>query len=134
MFVLLVMLAMMSWMPLFLVIHGGADPARFYSGMVGAALYGGTLLALGLLASSLTESPFLAALIALVLTAVASVAGGLAELIPVIGSQLRQFTPGENLGTFASGVVETQAVVYFATVIAFLLEITASVVDSQRWR
>jgi ABC-2 type transport system permease protein len=133
-FMLMCMLALTAWMPLTLVRLGDADPSRVWSGYIGALLYGALLLSLGLLASSLTESPFLAALIALLLTAVASVAGGLAEMIPVVGSELRQFTPAENLATFASGVIETQAVVFFVTVTAFLLEITAGVVDSQRWR
>lgn len=133
-FVLVCMLALSLWMPLTLWYLGDADPARIWSGYAGALLYGSFLLALGLLASSLTESPFLAAFMALLFISLASVAGVGARLIPLIGGELSLFTPDENLRTFAAGVIDSQAVVYFLTMTLLLLEITASVVDSQRWR
>jgi ABC-2 type transport system permease protein len=133
-FILACMLLLSIWMPLTLWKLGDADPARIVSGCAGALLYGGLVLALGLLASSLTESPFLAAILALVLTAASSFLTGLAGAVPVIGATLTQFTPGANLATFASGVIETQALIYFVSITIMFNEITAGVIDSQRWR
>lgn len=132
--VLVVMLAMTLWMPLLLIVWGDADPGVIVSGLLGALLYGAFLLALGLLASSLTESPFVAAIVALLFIAGVTFLGIQATNLPVIGRNLDQFTPASNLAQLAQGVIDTHAVVYFVSMVVFVLDLTARVVDSQRWR
>jgi ABC-2 type transport system permease protein len=133
-FVLVVMLALSAWMPFLLHLWGGCDPAVIWTGYAGALLYGSLLLAIGLLASSLTESVMLAAFLSLLFVAIVNVAAPLAGQVPVIGPTLEQFTPVQNLNKIARGVIDSQAVVYFVTVTLFFLDLTARVVDSQRWR
>ncbi len=133
-FVLVVMLLLAGWMPLLLRAWGDADPAPIVTGYLGALLYGMLLLAIGLLASSLTDSAFLAAFLALVFVVVLNVAGNMASQVPVIGQNLQQLTPTANLGRLAQGVIDSQAVIYFLSTTAFVLDLTARVVDSQRWR
>lgn len=133
-FVLVLMLGLTIWMPLLLRMWADVDPMVVVSGYAGAFLYAAFLLACGLLASSLTESSIMAAFLALLFVALATTAGSLAAAVPYVGASLGQFTPTTNLGEFAKGVIDTRAVVYFATTIAFVLDITARIVDSQRWR
>ncbi len=132
--VLIVMLVLSLWMPFLLHGWGDADLGVIFAGFIGALLYGSFVLAVGLLASSLTESAFVAAILALLFVAGATWLGSQATLIPFIGKNLDQFTPLTNLGLLAQGVVDTHALVYFGTMILFVLDLTARVVDSQRWR
>ncbi len=127
--VLLVMLTMALWMPMLILAWGDADPGVLLAGLLGAFLYGSFLLALGLLASSLTENPFIAAILALMFIAGVTWIGVQAANLPVIGRNLDQFTPASNLADLAQGVVDSHALVYFASVVIFVLELTARVVD-----
>lgn len=133
-FVLMLMIILSLWMPLLIVLWGDADTGVLFSGLLGALLFGAFVLAVGLFASSLTESPFVAAIGALALVAAVIWAGAQASRLPLIGKELDQFTPMTNLATLAQGVIDTHAIVYFISVIVFLLDLTARVVDSQRWR
>ncbi len=132
--VLLVMLGLTAWMPLTLRMWGNCDPGVIMAGFLGAVLYGAFLMAVGLLASSLTESIMVAAFITLLLVAVINVLGPLASTLPYIGGSLEQFTPVGALQRLARGVLDSQALIYFLTCTYFVLDLTARVVDSQRWR
>jgi len=132
--ILVVMLALLAWMPLIARLWGDADPGLVWTGYLGAFLYGAFLLAIGLLASSLTESTFIAAIIALGLLTLVNWGGLAVGQIPVIGPGLEKFTPVENLKLLTRGTIETSAVVYFLTMTAFVVDLTARIVDSQRWR
>lgn len=133
-FVWIVMLALSTWMPVTLLVWGRGDPAPAITGYLGLFLYGAFMLAVALLASSLTESPILASFLSLLFMAAVNVLGALAPRVPLIGDNLEQFTPGGNLGLLAGGVIDTQALVFFVTTTWLLLFVTAQVVDSQRWR
>ena len=132
--ILAVMLLITTWMPALLLGWGNIDPAPMITGYLGALLYGALLLAIGLLASSLTDSSMLAAFFALLMMALVNLGGVLAQKIPYIGQNLEQFTPSANLTLLARGVLDTQPLVFFAAKILFILDLTARVVDSQRWR
>jgi ABC-2 type transport system permease protein len=131
---LVVMLALTGWMPLLLDVWGDLDYAPVVTGYLGAFLYGALLIAIGLLASSLTESMMIAAFLTLLMIAGVNVAGALATDIPIIGYSLEKFTPSGNLQLLAQGVLDTLPLVFFASTIAFVVELTSRIVDSQRWR
>ncbi|RMG48620.1 MAG: hypothetical protein D6718_01465 [Acidobacteria bacterium] len=133
-FVWAVMLALSCWMPITLLVWGKADPAPMWTGYLGLFLYGAFMLAVALLASSLTENPILASFLALLFMAGVNVLGALAPKVPLIGDNLELFTPAGNLALLTGGVVDTQAVVFFVSTTWLLLFVTAQVVDSQRWR
>ncbi len=132
--VLVTMLALSVWMPALLVVWGGIDPAPIYGGYIGALLYGSFLLAVGLLASSLTDSTMISAFMAFLMMGLINVLGPLASKVPWIGGELERLTPSAHLGTLASGVIDTHALIFFAAGIMFLLDLTSRVLDSQRWR
>jgi ABC-2 type transport system permease protein len=133
-FILALMLVLIGWMPLVLRLWGDADPAPIWTGILGVFLYGGFLLAIGLLASSLTESAFVAAIVALGLLVLVNWGGVAVGQIPIVGPGLEKFTPVENLKTLVRGTIETRAIVYFVSMTMFVVDLTARVVDSQRWR
>lgn len=132
--ILVLMLGLSAWMPILVRAWGEADPAPVYTGLLGALLYGSFLLGLGILASSLTESTFQAAILAMTLLAAVNIAGVAVTSLPYIGQSLEQFSPMSNLVSLARGSIDSQAVVYFVTLTWFSLDLTARVVDSQRWR
>lgn len=132
--ILVIMLVITAWMPATLLAWGHIDPAPMFTGYLGALLYGALLLAIGLLASSLTDNVMIAAFLALGLVAMVNIGGVMAPRIPYIGQNLEQFTPSSNLGLLAGGVLDTQAVVFFLAAIVFVVDLTSRVVDSQRWR
>jgi ABC-2 type transport system permease protein len=131
---LVAMLVLTAWMPLLLGFWGDIDHAPLLTGYLGAFLYGALLIAIGLLASSLTESVMIAAFLTLLMIAGVNVAGVLATEVPIIGYSLEKFTPSGNLQLLAQGVIDTLPLVFFASTIAFVVELTARIVDSQRWR
>ena len=131
---LVAMLVLTAWMPLLLDAWGDLDYAPLVTGYLGAFLYGALLIAIGLLASSLTESVMIAAFMTLLMIGGVNVAGVLATEIPIIGYSLEKFTPSGNLQLLAQGVIDTLPLVFFASTIGFVVELTARIVDSQRWR
>lgn len=131
---LVVMLLLTAWMPMILDVWGEIDYSQVFTGYLGAFLYGALLIAIGILASSLTESVMIAALLTLLMIGGINVAGLFATEVPIIGRSLEQFTPSGNLQLLARGVIDTLPLVYFASTVIFVLEMTARIVDSQRWR
>lgn len=138
---------LLMWLPLlgiiFLLRHYTSAPAALDVGAVGGAflgiaLLGAMFMAGGLLASSVTRSQIIAALI--------SLAGGISLfLLSFLGARVdadsgwlsqvfnyvNQFPYMED---FARGVVDTRPVVFYLSLTALFLFLTLRVVESRRWR
>ncbi|HZI94412.1 MAG TPA: ABC transporter permease [Patescibacteria group bacterium] len=124
--------------PLFLLFMGARpELPALLAAYVGSVLLLGALLAVGLFSSSLTSSQIVAAVIAFVLSLFLWVIGFLGEIVGQ-GSEysdlLKALSINEHFEEFLKGVVDTGAVVFFLTFIAFMLFMTQRVVDSSRWR
>jgi len=116
-----------------------SDPAPAWrvllAGYAGVLLFGGSLLSFGLFLSSLTESQIIAAAITyggfLSLWVMdfgtqgsASISGQLIQYLSVI----------RHYDDFSRGIIDTTAVVYYLSFIAFFVFLTVRSVDSMRWR
>ncbi len=106
------------------------------AGYTGILLLGSLYLALGTLLSALTSSQtlaFLSTLFALVLSEVA--ASQLALRLPPPWDQaLLALSVSSRLGDFAKGLIDTRHVVFFLTVDAWLVTLTAVLLRMRRWR
>jgi len=141
---------MIAWLPLLACLfivqsftrQSGALDAGTISGMyVGVFLIGCLYLSLGCLASAISNSQMVAALISFVLgtslIALAYVAKS-AQDNPVIGHWqarvLASFNLFDQMHDFARGVVDTRAVVFYLTTTVLFLFLTLRAVESRRWK
>jgi ABC-2 type transport system permease protein len=132
------------WLPtvLYLVILRRADPggrldwSAAASAYAGVVLVGAGYLSVGLCASALTRSQFLAMIFtALVLLSLFIL--GVGEFVTAEGTTLHAVCAHVSVWThmndFASGVIDSRYVVFYATLVALPLFVATRVVDSWRW-
>ncbi|MBI4870927.1 MAG: ABC transporter permease subunit [Candidatus Riflebacteria bacterium] len=105
--------------------YGAPDRWPVVAGYVGLMLEGGLLLAIGLLASSLTSSQAVSGLLTY---AAAFGLYALALIGPYLpdgwGTAVTSFGLGAHMNSMARGLIETQDLVYFATLTPLALALT----------
>jgi len=127
--------AVTLWYPLVLSVVGSPDGPPLVAGYLGVVLTAGAFTALGLLASSLTRAPLLAAFLGFVFLLASALCGVLsAALPPDLGQLLAWFSILIHFDTLAAGVVDTGDLAFFALFIFCVLFLTQRVVESRRWR
>ncbi len=98
-------------------------------------MFGGSLLALGSLLSSLTENPIIAAVLAfgayLLLWALDFGSSGASG---AFGRVVHYLSVINHYEDFTQGVIDTSAVVYYLSFIVFFIFLTVRSIDSMRWR
>ena len=112
---------------------GEPDTGPVIAGFAGLALFAATLTGLGVLASSLTNSQPVAAVIALFLSLLFWFAD-VADEAPQAGSLLLRFSLRERLRSFASGVVDTSDVAWFVLLALATLLLAGQAVAGRRLR
>jgi ABC-2 type transport system permease protein len=97
-----------------------------------SALY----VAAGLFASSLTDSPMLAAFMAVIFNFLIWFVGPSAAGTDIkwLSAVMDQITVGQHLMNFVNGAVQINSIVFFITAIGFFLFLSQRVVESSRWR
>ena len=138
---------MVAWLPLlgclFIVRHFTRQEAaldgRTIGGMfLGIFLVGCLFLSLGCFASSLTRSQMAAAMISFVLGVSLFSLGFLALALPVNSEWQTQvisyFNLFDQMHDFARGVVDTRALIFYASTTFLFLFLTLRVVESRRWK
>jgi len=138
---------LIMWLPhlgaLWVVCHFTNSPATLEPGALlstylGIILLGGLFLSLGCLTSSLTRHQVIAAMISLAFGLGLFLLAYLADQTPNHGTWQSQalscFALFEQLRDFARGVIDTRAVVLYASITVFFLFLTLRVVESRRWK
>ncbi|MEI8291180.1 MAG: ABC transporter permease subunit [Verrucomicrobiota bacterium] len=138
---------MIAWLPLlaclFIVRHFTRQDSALDGGAVGGMflgifLTGSLFLSLGGFASSLTRSQVAAAVISFALGVSLFALGFLAAaILPAAQWQtqvIAYFNLFEQMHDFARGVVDTRAVVFYASATFLFLFLTLRVVESRRWK
>ena len=120
---------------IWLFAYGDPEVAPIVTGYLGLLLLGGGFIAIGLFLSNLTRNQIVAGLLTyavlLMLLLVAWVGEGAGPIGRGVVSALSVFQHYED---FSKGVIDTQHVIYYLSVIAFGLFLTARSVDADRWR
>ncbi|MBI3621613.1 MAG: ABC transporter permease subunit [Nitrospirae bacterium] len=131
-----VMLGLTLYMPLLLGRFGPVVWWPVFSGYLGLFLVGAVFLAVGLLASALTENQMIAAIISFSLLIVMWLLGwvGAVTADTQTGPLLTYLSLLEHLNNFLAGLIDTKDVVYLLGLIAVSLFLAHRVVESQRWR
>jgi ABC-2 type transport system permease protein len=120
--------------PVLFIAYTGASWLPVIAGIGATLLFGAVLIGVGLLASSLTESQFVAAMLGVAFNLILYLFGSLVTKVPLIGASLDQFSVLTNLEHLGRGVVDTSAILFFVTTSALFLFLTSRLLDSQRWR
>ncbi len=130
------LLTLTLYMPVLLALWGAVDWPTVLSGYLGLLLVGAVYLALGLLASSLTENQISAGIVSLGMILGLWVVGWAA--LTTEGNQLRpvleHLSINQHFDQFIKGLVSSASVVYTVSLAALGLFLTHRVLDSGRWR
>jgi ABC-2 type transport system permease protein len=118
-----------------LVAYGNPDLGTIGAGYLGLLLLGASLLALGVLTSSLTRNQVIAA----VLGVAASVSLWLLNILSsLFGDTVRDvlsyLTPSEHYYNFVDGIIDTRDLVYYFSAIVICLFLTSKILESKRWQ
>jgi len=123
---------------LLLRLYSHLDLGPILSGYFGLLLVGAMFVAVGLFCSSLTRSQVVAAVLAVSLLFVATIAP---YLLQQQASQLSAFWRGaadqgvaNRYADFSKGVVDTGHIVFFLAATAVFLFLTVKVLESRRWK
>jgi len=130
MFVLLLSLQF----PLFLLAFGSPDLGMILSGYLGAFLLGAAFIAMGILASSLTRSSVVSAIICLLvlfglrLLAMGSLVGG------PVGRTFYYLSFSGQFSNLLNGLIDTRDIVFILSFIVFTLFAAVRVIEINRWK
>jgi ABC-2 type transport system permease protein len=132
---LVTMLVFTAYYPATLFYLGNPDVGPILSGYIGALLLGSTFLAIGLLASSLTQNQIVAAVISFVALLALWLIGFAADYLGTnLGAIVRYLGVADHYSEFAQGIVDTKDVVFYLSLIAFALFATIRSLETRRWR
>jgi ABC-2 type transport system permease protein len=130
------LLALTLYMPLLLGLWGAIDWPTVLSGYLGLLLVGAVYLAVGLLASSLTENQISAGVVALGMMLGFWLLGWASVTTegPILKPLLEHLAITTHFNYFAKGLLSLPTVVYIVSLIVFGLFLTHRVLDAGRWR
>jgi ABC-2 type transport system permease protein len=131
----LIMIGISSLFALILVGFGNPEVGLMASGYLGLALLGVSFVSVGVFTSSLTQNQIIAAissfglLLLLYVISWPAQAGGAS-----FAGLLKYLSLPDHFGQMVSGIIDTQDIVYFLSVILLALFLTQRSVESARWR
>jgi len=131
----LVLLAISAYMPLALATMGRLDWGLLAATYVGMVLLGSAFLAVGLFASTLNENQIVSAAIGFALLLLFWVLGFAQQ---ASGSAVQQVLSSLSFSThfsnLASGIVDTQDIVFFLSLSGFFVFLAVVALESRKWR
>ena len=125
----------MALYPLILMQFGAVPLLPAYGALIAFFMLGACLLAVGLLVSSVTDSPVAAAVMTLLAMLLLYFIGDLASFLPsgLIREIMTQLSVFDRFDTFIGGVFDLTAVVYYGSIIGVCLFVTVQVLERRRW-
>lgn len=132
---LLAMLAPTLYYPFLLSLYGRPDQGPILSGYLGIFLLGAAFLAVGLLASSLTQNQIVAAVLTFGVLLVVWLSDAISNFARgPVGDVFRYLSAASHFSDFPRGVISSTDVVYFVSVIVGCLFATVVSLQTRRWR
>ena len=130
-----VMLAATGLYPVFLSWLTDVELGPLVAGYLGLALLGAAFIAIGCLASSMTENQIIASVVTFGFLLLLWVIGWSADAAGgPVAKVVTYLSLVEHLEGFSKGVIETKSVAYYLSVAAAGLFLTLRVLESKRWR
>ena len=132
--ILTVMLALTFYYPILLMWFGDPDWGPIVTGYLGLFLLGGTSLAVGLFASSLTSNQLVAAMVAGGIIFALWFAGMAADLLPeAMGEVISYLSLYHHFSSFMKGVIDTRGIIYYLSITVLFLFLAIRSIESSRW-
>jgi len=130
------MLALTGIVPVVLAMFNSFDWAPVFTGYLGLLLMGALFLAVGLLASAVTENQIVAAFLSFGLLLLVWLLGAMGSILgdTPAGNAISYLSFIEHYDRLVRGLVDTKDLVYFVCGILFPLFLTHRIVESQRWK
>ncbi len=129
------MLALTLYYPLVLFLYGSPEKGHIIGGYLGVLLLSAAFVAIGLFASSLAANQIVAAVVAFTILLLLWLIGAAADIAgPPVADVFRYMAIDRYYDDFIRGVVDSKAVIYFASVMAVFLFATVRVLETRRWR
>ena len=133
--ILLATLVLTLFYTLMLVWFGDPDMGPLLSGYLGIILFGAATLAVGMLASSLTSNQVVAAVVSFGFLLLMVLTDQAADITTGLSAQILEgFSLSGHFEDFSRGIIDTNNIVYYLSVIATFLFLTIRNIESRRWR
>jgi len=116
--------------------QGNIDSGSIWGSYAGLLLLGGGFAAIGIFASSITESQVIAFILSLLLCYLFYIGLDYAgSVFPAtgIGTFLVQLGIGSHYASLSRGVIDTRDVIYFISLSAFFILLTRFVLEKRKW-
>ncbi|MDR1791588.1 MAG: Gldg family protein [Propionibacteriaceae bacterium] len=133
-------MVIMAFVPLIILANGGTAVAENYVAWLGFWFYGLCALAIGVFASSLSESQVIAAVVGFVMLFLGFMMPNITSLITDtgwFGTGLKKILGSFDLITpllsFFDGCISLTGIIYYVTIIALFLFLTTQVIQKRRW-
>jgi ABC-2 type transport system permease protein len=131
----LVMLGLTLLFPLFLYVFGSPDSGPIITGYVGILLQAAAFLAVSLFASSLTQNQIVAYIIAFAMLLVLWLSDNLGQFLGgAVGSIVSYTSVINHFQSFPQGVIQTNDVIYYVTLIVAGIVLSTLSLQSRRYR
>ena len=134
---LIIVLCLTISLPLTVLFIGYPDPGPILGGYLGACLLGGSYLAIGLFASSLTENQIVAFILSIVLCFALLVIGEdfvLFNLPSALVPLCAYLGLGAHFESIGRGVIDLRDILYYLSIIIFFLFLNQLALESRKWR
>jgi ABC-2 type transport system permease protein len=130
------MLAFTLYYPaLIYLLQGRPDVGPMAAGYLGIVLQAGAFLAVGLLASSLTDNQMISAMLSFAVLLIMWLADAVANNLGSPAREIfRYLSITQHFQDFPRGIIDTTHVVYFLSVVAACLALTMLSLQTRRWR
>lgn len=129
------MLALTGLYPLLLALYGNPDRGGIIGGYLGALLFGGCAIAIGLFASSMTSNQIVAAVFTFAALLMLWVIDGVGSLIGgTFGQVATYLAVYTHFSDLTRGIVDSKDVAYFLSMMVGALFLTARSLETRRWR
>jgi ABC-2 type transport system permease protein len=117
------------------LLQGNPDIGPMAGGYLGIVLQAGAFLAVGLLASSLTENQMISAILSFAVMLVLWLADNFATNLGAPARDIfRYLSITQHFQDFSRGVIDTSHVVFFLSLIVACLALTMLSLQTRRWR
>jgi len=132
---LLIMLAITLYYPLLLSWFGAPDWGPIASGYLGIFLLGAVFLSIGLFASTLTSNQIVAYVVGSALVLVLWFIGYAAGVAgDKVGAVFRYISISSYFPAFGRGIIDTNAIIYYISIIVIFVFLTIRSLETRRWR
>ena len=132
---LVVLVAATIHFPLILAQYGSPDPGPLFTGYLGLLLVGASFMAVGVLASSLTESQVVAGFLSFGGLLVLWIIGWAASQPgSAVGHVLEQLSLLNHFDDLAKGVIDSKDIVFYLSFMAVCLFGAVRALESRKWR